>query len=334
MKIAIHKSRDSFAERWISHCINTGIEYKLVNCYSIDIIKQLEDCDALMWHFQHASAKDTLFAKQLLYSIQAAGKKVFPNYNTMWHFDDKVGQKYLLEAIGAPLVSTWIFYNKKEVLKWVDNTTFPKVFKLRGGAGSENVQLVNTKRKANRLVNKAFGRGFSQYQGWSNLKERYRKYKIGRTTLWDLIKGVIRLFHPTKFAKVAGREKGYLYFQDFIPDNNYDIRVVVIGGKAFAIKRLVRENDFRASGSGAILYDKEHFNEEDIRLAFNIHTKLNSQCTAMDFIYEKGQPRITEISYGFVPTVYDPCPGYWDNKLNWHPGSLNPYGWMVDEIAF
>jgi glutathione synthase/RimK-type ligase-like ATP-grasp enzyme len=287
-----------------------------------------------MWHFEHASAKDTLFAKQLLYSVQAAGKKVFPDYNTMWHFDDKVGQKYLLEAIGAPVVPTWIFYNKMDALKWVDKTNFPKVFKLRGGAGSEHVQLVNTKQKAKRLVNRAFGRGFSQYQGFSNLKERYRKYKIGSTTIWDLIKGVIRLFHPPKYANVRGKEKGYLYLQDFIPNNKYDIRVVVIGEKAFAIKRLVRKNDFRASGSGAILYDKEHFNEEDIRLAFKIHKKLKSQCTAMDFIYEKGQPKITEISYGFVATGYDPCPGYWDNELNWHEGAFNPYGWMVDEVVY
>ena len=34
----------------------------------------------------------------------------------------------------------------------------------------------------------------------------------------------------------------------------------------------------------------------------------------------------------FTPEGYDPCTGYWDNNLNWHEGSFNPYGWMVEEV--
>jgi glutathione synthase/RimK-type ligase-like ATP-grasp enzyme len=50
-------------------------------------------------------------------------------------------------------------------------------------------------------------------------------------------------------------EKNYVYFQDFIPQNDFDIRIIVIGKRAFAIKRMVRKGDFRASGSGNIKYD-------------------------------------------------------------------------------
>src|ERR1035437_202885 len=131
MKIAIHNHPGSFSDRWIKYCDEKGIEYKIVDCYRSDIIEQLNDCDALLWHFHHASAKDSLFAKQLLYSVQASGKKVFPDFNTVWHFDDKVGQKYLLEAINAPLVPSYVFYSSHDALEWVDKTSFPKVFKLR-----------------------------------------------------------------------------------------------------------------------------------------------------------------------------------------------------------
>ena len=102
MKIGIHHTKGSFSDRWIDYCEEKNIPYKLVNCYANDIINQMEDCNALMWHFHNAGPKDFLFAKQLLYSLQSSGKVVFPDYNTMWHFDDKVGQKYLLEAIHAP----------------------------------------------------------------------------------------------------------------------------------------------------------------------------------------------------------------------------------------
>ena len=155
MKIAIHKS-GGFSDRWIEYCEKNHIDYKIVNAYDTDIIQQMADCDAFMWHHFHNSYKDALFAKQLLFSLQQAGKRVFPDFNTGWHFDDKVGQKYLLEAIGAPLVPSYVFYTKKEALDWIDKTTFPKVFKLRGGAGASNVKLAHTKKEARHLVKKVF----------------------------------------------------------------------------------------------------------------------------------------------------------------------------------
>lgn len=146
MKIAIHNSKGSFSDRWIDYCEENNIQYKLVNAYDSDIVEQVKDCSAFMWHHHHANYKDTLFAKQLLYSLEQKGMKVFPNFNTTWHFDDKVGQKYLLEAIKAPSVPSFVFYSKKEALKWINNTTFPKVFKLRGGAGSANGKITNLER--------------------------------------------------------------------------------------------------------------------------------------------------------------------------------------------
>src|SRR5690554_2455915 len=100
MKIAIHHRKNSFSERWITYCEENKIEYKIVNCYHNDIIKQIQDCDALMWHHSHRNYMDALFAKQLLFAVAKKGMTVFPNYNTNWHFDDKVGQKYLLESLG------------------------------------------------------------------------------------------------------------------------------------------------------------------------------------------------------------------------------------------
>ena len=331
-KIAIHQTKGYFSERWIEYCDANHISYKIVNCFNNDIIDQLNDCDALMWHFNHKGARESKFAKELLFSLQTAGKKVFPDFNTVWHFDDKVGQKYLLEAIGVPLAPSYVFYSKKEALSWSETTVFPKVFKLRNGAGSDNVRLVKSRKAAVRLINKSFSKGFKQYDPIGNLKERIRKYKLGKTDLWDVIKGIARLGYSTNYSRMAGREIGYVYFQDFIPLNAFDIRVIVIGDKAFAIKRMVRENDFRASGSGFILYEKEHFPEDTIKLAFSISEKLNDQCMAYDFVYQEGKPLVVEISYGFAVEGYDPCVGYWDRDMTWHEGKFNPYGWMVEDL--
>jgi glutathione synthase/RimK-type ligase-like ATP-grasp enzyme len=332
MKIGIHDSRGFFSDRWIRYCEDKGISYKLVDCYGTDIIKQLDDCDALMWHFNHKGPKESKFAKQLLFALQASGKTVFPDYNTMWHFDDKVAQKYLLEGTQAPMPASHVFYSSREAMVWAKHTTYPKVFKLRNGAGSDNVRLVRNKADAISLINKAFGKGFRQYDAWRNLKERIRKFGTGKTTMRDVLKGVVRLVYTTDYDRVTGREVGYIYFQDFIPGNDSDVRVIIIGDKAFAIKRMVRENDFRASGSGTILYDKGLFDEETIRLSFEVSYKLKAQCMAYDFVYLDGKPMIVEISYGFSMSGYDDCPGYWDKELNWIEGKFNPYGWMIEYL--
>jgi glutathione synthase/RimK-type ligase-like ATP-grasp enzyme len=286
-----------------------------------------------MWHYHQAEPTDIVMAKSLLFSIEQSGKKVFPDFNTAWHFDDKVGQKYLLEALEIDIVKTWVFYSKKSVYEWINTTNFPKVFKLRGGAGSQNVQLVHTAQQAKKLAQKAFGNGFPAYDRWESIQERYRKCRLGKASAFDVLKGFVRIVKPPRYAAVIGNEMNYLYFQEFIANNDSDIRIVVIDGKAFGIKRMNRENDFRASGSGFIIYDKSAIDERFVQVSFEIQKKLKAQCIAYDYVLDKNnKPLLIEISYGFANAGYDDCPGYWDEQLVWHEGPFNPYGWMVDLI--
>jgi len=331
-KIAIHDAKGSFSDLWIEYCKTNSIYYKIVDCYASDIIQQLEDCYALMWHFSQNSSKDFLFAKQLIYSVEAMGKKVFPDFHTAWHFDDKVGQKYLLEAIGAPLVPSHVFYSKQNALSWAHQTTYPKVFKLRGGAGSQNVRLASSKTEAIRLIKQAFGRGFQVYDPMNSLKERWNKFRLGKANVKDVLKGIIRFAYPPTYAKVKGRETGYIYFQDFIPDLSVDYRLNVINGSCYACQRQVRKGDFRASGSGVINYDHSVIPIEMVQIAFDVSKKLNLQSIAFDFILNNKVPQIIEMSYCFSIDPEDGENGYWTPDLNFHTERFNPQGWMVEEM--
>ncbi len=332
MKIGIHYAKGYYSEGWLSYCKSRNIDYKLVNCLDTDIIDQLSDCDALMWHFNHKSAKASKFAKELLYSVQASGKKVFPDFSTVWHFDDKLGQKYLFEAMDIPHAPTYAFYSKKEARSWAAETSYPKVFKLRNGSSSSNVKLVKSRRHAVRLIRKAFGRGFKQYQGWTSLKERLRKFRLGQTPVFEVIKGVVRLFWSPAYSRLTGREKGYVYFQDFIPDMDHDIRVYLVGDKAYAKKRLVRKNDFRASGSKDYLYEKEHVKDEVVKLAFEISEKLKVQSMVYDFVFLDDKVLLLEISYGTLMDAYESCVGYWDREMNWHDGQFDFSGSILENL--
>ena len=332
MKIAIHHRSGSFSHSWIEYCREQGIDYKLVNCYDTDIVRDTEDCHILLWHFHQAHEKDVLCAKQILFSLQAAGKIVYPDFNTNWHFDDKVAQKYLLESISADMVKSYVFYDKSTAKEWALNTSYPKVFKLRKGASSSSVRLVKSKSEAFKLIYKAFNKGFRHYEPATSLKERWRKYRLNISGIKDVLKGIMRFGYTTDFDRFIAKEKGYVYFQDFIPDNKSDLRVIVINNRAFAIRRLVRENDFRASGSGLNQYDKELIPEKAIDLSFKLAEKIGAQSLAVDLILHGSEHKIIEISYGYLQEVYTECAGYWDRNLKWHECSFDPQKWIIEAL--
>ena len=325
MKIAIHQEEGSFSDRWISYCKAENISYKTVSCYDSDIISQLSDCDGLMWHWTLSDYKSSLFANQLFLSLEKKGISIFPNVDTCWHYDDKLGQKYLLEAIDAPLVQSYVFYTKREALEWLETTTFPKVFKLRGGAASVNVSLVKTKQEAQYLINKAFGRGFSPVNRINRLKNRIWEFRRVKTfsALKKVITGVARIFIPNEVEIFSNIQKGYIYFQDFIPENKYDIRLFVIGEKCFGIRRFCRDGDFRASGSGLFDPNPYYINKKCIDIAFKVANKLESQSIAFDFLLDGQNPKIIEISYCFPTEGPDICIGYWDENLVWYEEKIN-----------
>ncbi|WPR77824.1 hypothetical protein [Algoriphagus sp. NG3] len=335
MLIAIHHQKGSFSDRWIEYLENQNVSYKIVNCFDSDILNQLSDSDGLMWHWNHATPEAFLFARQLVFSVEAMGKRVYPNANTCWHYDDKVGQKYLLEGIGAPLVASWVFYTKKQALEWIEETGFPKVFKLRGGYGSNNVKLVNSKDEARSLATRAFSGGFSQMDKTALLKNRIWKFKQkpDKKTFLGILKGVGRQFSDSRMEKVFGKEKSYLYFQDFLPGNDFDTRLIIIGNRCFGIRRYNRKGDFRASGSGLIEYQPELFDMRAVAAAFEVVRKLKTQSLAFDFVFNQaGSPEIIEISYAFNVEVYDPCPGYWNEELKWVEEKVNLQYYIVQDF--
>mgnify|MGYP000990088948 FL=1 len=113
-----------------------------------------------MWNYHHTLDKDALFAKQLLFAGHQSGKRTFPDNNSGWHFDDKVGQKYLLESIRAPIAQPRVFYDKKEAIDWIGTTDFPKVFKLRGARVPPMLSLFRTTRKQYDLSRDRLEEGF------------------------------------------------------------------------------------------------------------------------------------------------------------------------------
>lgn len=334
MKIAIHDG-EGWNKVWIDYARKRNIEFKLVDGYSPDIMTSLADVDCFMWHFDHAKPADILMARNVLFSAQKIGIRVFPDIDTSWHFDDKLSQKYLLEAIGAPVVKSWAFYNLDSAMEWVSKyQAYPLVAKLRRGAGSYNVKLIKTKSEAKSYVDLMFSKGVVPVPGL--LSDIRNKIRVAGD-----IKGVIKRAKkvPGYFkAIMVGKnnfppEKSYVYFQEFLPNNDSDLRVVVVSEKAWAFKRMVRKGDFRASGSGMINYDVKDIGDEVIRDSFETAKKLGTQSIAFDYV--KGADNryyIVEMSLGYEGGAVFACPEHWDESLIKISGHVQPEHFIFDEF--
>ena len=336
MKIAIHKRKNSFSDRWIEYCEKFKIEYKIIDCYSNDIISNLSDCDGLMWHWHQGDEKAILFAKELVKSLELSGKLVFPSSNASFHFDDKISQKYLFESLKIAHTKTNIFYEKKDAYKFLNRVSFPIVHKLRNGAGGSNVELIRSKRSAIKKVKKAFSKGFRPINRVGILRDNFNQMfrNVSFESTINFAKSVFFLFKKESAEKIRATERGYIYFQEFISKNNYDTRVIVIGNRCFGLRRENRKNDFRASGSGILKHNPNLIDKRCLKQSFKHSKVLKNECVAFDFIFDEyNNPLVIEISYGFSPgTAYDNCPGYWEEDLNWIEGKFKPEYFMIEDF--
>lgn len=64
MKTAIAGRKGSYSDYWITYCEENNIPFIRVNPYDSDIINQVKDCDAFMWHHL-TGCRDTQLGKYI-----------------------------------------------------------------------------------------------------------------------------------------------------------------------------------------------------------------------------------------------------------------------------
>jgi glutathione synthase/RimK-type ligase-like ATP-grasp enzyme len=338
--IAIHYGKSPWSDRWIFYCNENNIDYLEVNIYQSDIVNHLKENSVTLLLAQPllSDYKTNLIAKSILYCIEKMGIKVFPNYKAFWHYDDKLSQKYLFEALELPHAASRVIYSKKEALEWLSDVDLPVVFKLRGGASSSNVVLLRNKSEAKRYVNKMFGSGINPVRSvFNDLKTKARIHTNDRDWIQTIKKMPSTLRNIYYLKRIFPPEKGYMLVQEFQPGNDHDTRVFVMGDKAIAARRFVRPNDFRASGTGNLNadLDQSKIDKGAIALAFDASKKIGAYAMAYDIIYDRaGNPVIIEMSYT-MPTHGDEIiniQGYWDDSIKFHPSVVRCEDFIISNL--
>ena len=332
MKIAIHQNKKVFdhstlwTDAWAEYCRNNKIDFDLVDCFENNTIEKLKKYDVLLWHFSNYSFQEMLFARNILYCAKNLGLKTFPDFESSWHFDDKIAEESLLKTTNAPKPESWMFFTLNDAINWIEERTeFPVIAKLRCGSGSMNVKMIKNRSQAISYSKKMFSNGFNpspnplfkissnvkSSKNWSDIVKRFKRIPDFLSSL--------------KGAKLFPNEKGYVYFQEFIPNDGFDLKIVTVGNKLSYICRNIRKNDFRASGGGSLFFDKSFVSRNVIDSAFRTSDQLGFKCMGYDYVVDKrdGIGKIIEISYGFSHKAVLMANGYWDREMNWHDEGLN-----------
>lgn len=330
---------NSYSVRWAEAIRFHGAEARRLDLLGPHPLEQVEGCAGVMWHWPHYPHEVRWAALPLLRIIEERLRiPVFPDMATCWHFDDKIAQGYLLDALDVPHPETWVFWRKAEAQAWCEKAEYPVVAKLSGGAGSQNVRLIRSPVEAHRYVEACFSgsgivvRPVLPAGGWACWRARLKRAakRAAQAVPYVLANRFPALPDQTYWMP----QKNYALFQEFVAGNEFDTRVTVIGDRAFAFRRLNRSGDFRASGSGKIDYEPAAIDLRCVRLAFDAARKLKSQSMAFDFLFrgEAREPVVGEISYGYADWAVEKCAGHWDSAMNWHAGHLWPEEAHVEDF--
>ena len=320
------RNGETETSQWIAYLNEHQIPYEIISCYSYDIVDRLNNYSALIWHYSNFVNADLMEAQHILDIAAQKGLQVFPNHATGWHFDDKIAEAYAFRAAGAPTPQNWVFYDYKECYRWLETEAkYSLVAKLRRGFGSNNVKLLKSVEQAKKYARRMFSKGFSPAQ--SLLYKTYSKMQSTHDweTFVSRLKKIPNFLKARRFGKGMPTERGYAYFQEFTPNDGYDIKVAVVGDKLSYLIRKTRQGDFRASGGGDIYYDRPLMTPQIIKSAFAAADALQMQCVGFDYVVDNctGAGKIIEMCFGFdFDAIYD-AGGYFDRDCVWHNEPMN-----------
>jgi len=247
---------------------NNHIPYEYYDIHKSDWLATSTRLDVIIWASEGVVPEIEEQKRKIFILEKYCGKACFPSFETLMWSEDKIYQYEWMRLFEFPIVETFISHSAAEALEKIRYLDYPLVTKIPVGAGSLGVEIVENKKQAETIIKQAFSR-------------------VGRPSYWPYF-----------------RQKDYIYFQKFIPNAGYDLRVIAVGNKVFGYYRDVPLGEFRASGMG--LVRKGSLPEDAIHLAMQVIKKLDLVIAAVDMLQTSdGSFHIIEMS----PLIQVDTPG-------------------------
>lgn len=178
------------------------------------------------------------YVEDIINFLQKQGAIMMPNCDYARAHHNKVYMEMLRSEFDdeeLKTIKTKFFGNAEEALNASEKIEYPAVIKPASGAGSWGVSLAYNA---------------SEYKEKVKNICRGTFYRTGKEWLKIVVKKFLLAAHVReyKFDKFFSK----LIVQTFVPNLNGDYKVLYFADKYYTLKRLNRDNDFRASGSGKL----------------------------------------------------------------------------------
>jgi glutathione synthase/RimK-type ligase-like ATP-grasp enzyme len=306
IRLGIVKDDDNLSFKYYSYwpkferfAKNNNIPYSFLNIHSDNWINESANYDRIVWRPLPYPSSLYEIRTKIAYIEKFLKIPCYPSAEQLWLYEDKIRLYYHLSTYNLPAIPTFISFDEQECINKLESFEYPLISKSYVGSASMSVSKINNKAEARRHIFKAFSKGLD-----------------------------------TGFPYF--RQKGYVYFQKYIGDADYDVRIILVGEKIMGYYRMVPKNDFRASGAGLIV--NQDLPLEAVLLAQKVKERMPGPVLAIDFLKSRSEDRfyIIETSSAIsVDTIgeliLNNVPGYYllnSNALVFHPGRF----WLQDLV--
>ncbi|HOD52978.1 MAG TPA: ATP-grasp domain-containing protein [Candidatus Cloacimonadota bacterium] len=185
--------------------------------------------------------------KDTVKHLEQLGNRLIPDYNLLYCHENKGYQEFYKKQLGITEPRALYFSSKREIQDL--NIQFPKVLKTIEGSNGRGVYLVKSKQDVFNIMKK-LEKPLSIWEKIDLLRRKYfRKQKLYPGYPEYNVKN--DYFQYRDYIQ----EEIPFILQDFVENLNCDYRVIVLYDRYYAVKRMTKEGDFRASGTKRFVFE-------------------------------------------------------------------------------
>ena len=226
--------------------------------------------DSILIHSSSQQPEYKLFIDDLLLYLSSKGNLLVPSIHATRSHENK-GYQELHKRLRGVQSPKCVYLAKQSEIDRLP-ISYPVVFKEISGYGSGGVKLVHS--RAELLAASAGERRMT-----------LREAALG-------IKTSAANFVRTHLLQVKNRKQYGTYYeplkrfvlQEYIPQLSHDFKVLAFQDRIFALKRAVRPNDFRASGSGRFSFEDPPAGLLDF--AYSLLQQFNEPYMSFDICFD------------------------------------------------
>jgi len=306
-----------FGSKWKSEPYRSGYDQKLISSYfekygysaifqklaSVDFGRDWMGKLVLFTSSEDVAGGYKQYIEDIIYGLSLKGAHCIPAFPYLRGHHNKVAMEILRQIKTDDkfqLHNTMYFGAFEEVEDALNHgrIEFPCVVKGSAGSMSRGVHLARNRNELIKAV-KTISRSNNYL---ASLKDMVRKHK-----------------HPGYLKESKFQNKFIL--QPFIPNLSYDWKVLIYGDQYYVLKRHIKQNDFRASGSGLnyLIGKDSELPLHMLDFIEDFYNQLDVPHLSLDFAYSGGQGFIFEFQmvYFGTSTQYK-CKDYFcKENSNW-----------------